>query len=378
MRFIRTPDPIPAQDTQGYTLLALTGICGEFPADLLSRLPGGERYKALTVSALKGQGFLRTYYRDRLRGYRLGRRAKALLCTEQPERFSFFLQGGTDTNHLKSEVARRLRLHRIAAVTVLMQNAGVHIFRDEKPDIFAPDGFDGTVDSLSLPAFYSSREVKAPGADTVKIRGSRMAGVLLAPSGIFPVYGSGLSPPAWDHRAEQRARAWLSLFLCRERLPKLYAMRDIHGLLVCDSMEPLARILSEANTKNRCLFLLDGDYDCFYCLTNDHRGDVLLRLLCEPERRAKWDKALLAELDVPSRGLPVEYDALDANGRPVLFAYLPDVPRLGRFLAGLSLHGLEGCIVCFDFQARALKESCGKNVSFLPVSFEKFERRFCP
>lgn len=368
----------PAPNTQGHSLLTLTGICGEFPADLLSRLPGGGQYWEKVITELKKEKLLRTYYRDHLRGYRLGRRAKTLLCTEQPERFSFFLQGGTDTNHLKSEVTRRLRLHRIASVTVLMQNVGVHIFRDEKPDVFAPDGFDGTACSLSLPAFYSSREVKAPGADAVKIRGSRMTGVLLAASGIFPVYVGGFSPPAWDHRAEQRVKAWLSLFLCRERLPSLYAMRDIYGLLVCGGMEPLAQILADANTVNRCFFLLDGDYDHFYYLTNDHRGDVLLRMLCEPERRAKWDKALLAELGAPSRGLPVEYDALDANGRPVLFAYLPDIPRLGRFLAGLSLHGLKGRIVCFDFQARALRESCGKNVSFLPVSFEEFERRFCP
>lgn len=365
-------------DTQAYALLALTGVCGEFPADLLSRLPGGERYKAVMVSALKGQGLLRTYYRDRLRGYRLGRRAKALLLTEQPERFSFFLTGSTDTNLLKSEVTRRLRLHRIAMAMVMMQNAGVRIFRDEKPDIFMPDGFaPDTFDTQMFPAFYSSREVKALGLDTVKIRGSRMAGVLLARSGVFPTYAGGSSPPKWDQRAELRIKALFSTPLCGGRLAGQYATNAVQGLLLCDGIDALVQVLSEANTAKRCFFLLDNNYEHFYYLTNDRYGDALLRLLCAPDGQAALHQAILSELNAPSRGMPVEYDALDANGRPVLFAYLPDIPRLGRFLAGLSLHRLQGCIVCFDFQARALKDCCGENVTFLSIDFEKAEKRFC-
>lgn len=322
------------------------------------------------VSALKGQGLLRTYYRDGLRGYRLGRRAKTLLLCEQPERFSFYLTGSTDTNLLKSEVTRRLRLHRIAASTVMMQNAGVRIFRDEKPDIFTPDGFaPDTFDMQMLPAFYSSREVKALGPDTVKIHGSRMTGVLLADAGIFLTYAGGSSPSEWDHRAEQRAKALLSYILCHVRLPGQYATGDVHGLLLCDDMKALVQIIQEANTARRCFFLLDNNYEHFYYLTNDRYGDALLRLLCASDRRAAFDQTLLSELAPPPlHGLPVECDALDANGRPVLFAYLPDIPRLGRFLAGLSLHRLQGCIACFDFQAKALKQCCGENILFLSIN----------
>ena len=86
------------------------------------------------------------------------------------------------------------------------------------------------------------------------------------------------------------------------------------------------------------------------------------------------ERRLLAALREPSRGLPVEHDALDAQGRPVLFACLPDIPRLARFLSGLALHGIEGCIVCFDFQAQALRGCCGENISLLAVSFENFEK----
>ena len=77
------------------------------------------------MTSLKKSGLLRTYYRDRLRGYRLGAKAKAALLDGWPERFSPYLTGDTDTNRLKSEVNRRLRLHRLAETYVTMDNAGI-------------------------------------------------------------------------------------------------------------------------------------------------------------------------------------------------------------------------------------------------------------
>ena len=54
------------------------------------------------MTALKKAGLLRTYYRDRLRGYRLGIKAKSALLDGWPERFTFCLTGDAETNRLKS------------------------------------------------------------------------------------------------------------------------------------------------------------------------------------------------------------------------------------------------------------------------------------
>lgn len=113
------------------------------------------------MTSLKKSGLLRTYYRDRLRGYRLGAKAKAALLDGWPERFSSYLTGDTDTNRLKSEVNRRLRLHRLAETYVTMDNAGIGLFQDEKPKVFSPQGYHG--EAIEYPAFYSSREVKEMG-----------------------------------------------------------------------------------------------------------------------------------------------------------------------------------------------------------------------
>ena len=55
-----------------YRLLSLTAISGEFPTDQLNRLPGSPYYLESVVTALKKDGLLRTYYRDKLREKSVG------------------------------------------------------------------------------------------------------------------------------------------------------------------------------------------------------------------------------------------------------------------------------------------------------------------
>lgn len=365
----------PGPDTQAYRLLALTAVCGELPAPLLKRLPGSSSYKEALVTSLKKDRLLRTFYKDSFRGYRLGRRAKSSLLANQPERFAFYLTGNADTNLLKSELPRRLRLHRIAETYVAMQNAGVSIFRDEKPQIFGAESspcFDFTA-----PTFYSSREIKEIGIEAVKIRNSRMTGVLLAPSGVFLSYNSGPYQAKWDYRAELRAQALLKL-LCCQRLPLLHAEAEPSGLLFGNGLEPFYQILAAGDSASRCFFLLDGNYRHFYYLTNDQQGERLLRLLCDPDKTACLNATLSQGWQAADPNLPVENDAIDGNGKPVLFGYFLDIPRIYRFLTALQLQEREGILVCFDFQEEALRRLCGNTVTFSTIHYQKFERRFFP
>ena len=41
------------EETLRERLLSLIAVCGEFPADQISRLPGGERYKQNMIQQLK-------------------------------------------------------------------------------------------------------------------------------------------------------------------------------------------------------------------------------------------------------------------------------------------------------------------------------------
>ena len=364
----------PSRDQLAYRLLELTAICGELPADLLSKLHESPSYLEAVIRGLKKDKLLRVYYRDKVRSYRLCMNAKDFLLADNYDRFSFYLTGNSDTNILKSELPRRLRLHRLAEVYVLMLSCGVAVFRDQKPYLFSPDGFTGGY--FHSPAFYSSREIKEIGLETVKIRGSRMVGTLISPSGIFVTYNGAQNFAKWDYRAEQRAKALHLNMLCIDRLSGQYKSSHVNGLLISPDMELFYRIISTADTNTRCFFLLDGNYEHFYYLTNDRYGEVLLKLLNLPKMRSALDRVLSQGLQPRNTRLPIEHDAIDRKGDPVLFSYLLDIPRVNRFNSALQRQERSGTLICFDFQSDILRRCFDAQVQIQTIDFDKFEGRF--
>lgn len=365
-------DSYPGKDTIAYRLLGLVAVLGEFPTDQLLRLSGGDSYKANVVKSLKAHRLLRTYYADGLRAYRLTSHAKTFLTADNPDRFSVALTGAAETNHIKSELTRRLRLHRIAEATVTMQNAGVRVFRDEKPAVFTPEWEETT--EIEIPAFYNSREIKALGTVFVKIHGARSVGVVLTGKEILVVYNLGHSLMKWCYKAEMRTKALMKTVLCRERLPNLYSPDAVQGLLLGNNMDLATEILACESGKQ--YFLLDGNYEHFYYLTNDRKGERLLSLLCHEELRERLDDILLADLYEADESMTIENDALDENGLPVLLAYTCDLPRIKRFNTALCLQNKTGTVICFDFQKGALRRGCSENVRFQTIDFLKWERSF--
>lgn len=99
-----------------------------FLAPVLPALPRVKVNRKKVVTSLTHDKLLRIFSSHHLRGYRLGVRTKRLLLQQEPERFAFYLSGCSDTNAIKSEVPRRIRLHRIAQTYVTMLNAGTMIY----------------------------------------------------------------------------------------------------------------------------------------------------------------------------------------------------------------------------------------------------------
>lgn len=89
----------------------MVGLCGEFPSGQLNRLIESDSYAEKVVTDLKQSKLIRTHYKDGLRGYRLTKRAKELLLSQNPCRFQNYLTGNAETNLIRSELPRRLRLH---------------------------------------------------------------------------------------------------------------------------------------------------------------------------------------------------------------------------------------------------------------------------
>lgn len=371
---MRDKDSLPDKQTVGYMLLELVAISGELPADQLRRLTGGDSYKLSVVRVLKSQKLLRTYYRDGLRGYRLTASAKKALCLDNPDRFSFALTGSAETNLVKSEITRRLRLHRVAETTVTMMNAGVRFFRDDKPDIFSPIWEQTAHMNVKAPAFYNSREIKEMGTVFTKIRGARSVGVLLTPADIFVVYNLGNSLMKWEYKSEMRTKALMKTVLCRDRLPHQYPPDAIQGLIFANEMDLAFDILKGEGGKQ--YFILDGNYEHFYYLTNDHKGERLLSLLCSRKLTERLLDILYDDLYESETASTLESDAEDKEGNPVLISVFCDLPRIKRFDTALQLQKKSGTLICFDFQKEVLKRYCSNRVKFQTIDFQKWERSF--
>lgn len=358
----------PPLDTAAGLLLTMTALSGEFPTALVSRLPGGDAYKMKVIKRLKKDRLLRTYYADGLRGFRLTAAAKKLLLEGWPDLFAPYLTGRTETNTLKSEPLRRLRLHRMAGVLVTMYNASVSVFPWQKPVVFGsvPPPDDTWIEQ---PAYYSSREVKEIGPQRDKIRGSRATGVLLTEDDVLAVYNTGASEMKWEHNAETRLKVLLKIDLCMHRLPHQYIDTEPSALIFGADMRQMLLMMGVGGDQRHKYFAVEENYRHFYFVTGDDYGEFALRLLCEPDKKSVLDGILMQGLTEPRSCGLVEHDAIE-DGGPALFGYTCDMPRIKRFIGGLDTHGLKGTLYCFDFQEETMRQICGPNVNIRCIDFE--------
>lgn len=141
------------------------------------------------------------------------------------------------------------------------------------------------------------------GIDTTKIRSSRSTGILLAPSGIFVTYNSSGALMKWRYKSEMRVKALIWSVICQQRLSSQFRHEDVHGLILGNSMDLAYQILTSTGGRKHDFFMLDGSYEHFLYLTNDHQGEVTLALLCDPGKTAELDRILLQGLTARQPGL---------------------------------------------------------------------------
>ena len=169
-----------------------------------------------------------------------------------------------------------------------------------------------------------------------------------------------------------------AFLICQQRLSPQFRHEDVHGLILGNSMDLAYQILTSTGGRKHDFFMLDGSYEHFLYLTNDHQGEVILALLCDPGKTAELDRILLQGLTARQPGLAIEHDGISPDGSPVLFGYFCDLPRIARFNTSLELSERPGTLICFDFQAEVLRSYCGSQVRFQTIDFTKFEGRLFP
>lgn len=387
--------------SQAQLLMELTAISGEYPAENIHRIISSRSYAKKLITTLIGDKLLKLVSKGGVRGYRLEIKAKRKLLSENPARFNRYLDGVTDTNKLRSDHLRRLRLHSVAEVYTMMYNTGIHIFKDTKPKVYLLDASDtylqaikespecktplnkgnpsatgNQLPAITSPCFYSSREQK--GEDDNAIRGSRAVGTLLTQTHVYAVYNTGGIESRWRDSVEMRYRADVQDYICRNLFLTQYNGASVRGIMIGKSMEILEKYLVTESKTGTAHNFFTKTYQPFYFITNDNYGDAQLKILCDNTGMTTLNTAMLKGLKPADTKYPIEHDALTEDGNPVLFCCLLNIPRLVQFRTGVQLHGKIGKVIAFDFQQDVLARYLGGMVEFKLLSLEKLMERLYP
>lgn len=110
-------------------LLRLIAISGELPAGLVGEIVESESYAAALITRLKKENYISVRNAGGYKGYVLRRKGKRYLLERYEDDLSFFLSGSAQTNHVKSEPEKRLRLYRMSEVWVFLWKMGIEIFK---------------------------------------------------------------------------------------------------------------------------------------------------------------------------------------------------------------------------------------------------------
>ena len=197
---------LPSHNSLNYELLSLTAICGEVPCACSSRLTASESYRKKVVTSLTHDKLLRIFSQSP--SSRLSARCSrqnGCYCSKSPSALHSIYPDAATRMPSSRKSPRRIRLHRIAQTYVTMLNAGALIYRDEKPPIFSPAARGPF--RIEQPCFYDSREMKEAELETLKIRGSRMAGALFTSSRVFAVYNSMEFLPVFEPQVEHACQS---------------------------------------------------------------------------------------------------------------------------------------------------------------------------
>ena len=339
-------------------LLLLIAVSGELQAEMAPYAVGSASYAAALVTKLKKDGWILARSRDGIKGYLLRAKGKKMLMERYPEAFAVYFSGAAETNHVKSEPERRLRLHRMSRAWAFFYRMGVPVFPMQKPS-FPPD-----IQAMGKGrAYYGAAEFKG-NAD--KVKGSRACGLLLCGGQPFVVYHTVGQRMKWAKKMERSMRQFAESVFWKQG-----CFLTADAAIIGNTMETLRLLLESDGGFKGNLFQVDDTYERWFYFSMQEESRIQLELVADKKTGRQFYAFLCQSL---SRRRESEYalmDGYDREGAPVYFCYELELFRLMRIKHELGIRAQRGKVVCLDFQAEVLKAYFGEEVEVLAVLSEK-------
>ena len=343
------------------TLLKIIAISGELPSYLASMIISSSSYAASLVTTLKKEGYIHVRSKDGLRGYILSRKGKTYLLSHYEADMRDYLTGARETNHIKSEKEKRLRLHRMSLAWTHFFMQGCYIFPSQKPKIFS----DAFFIKRETGTYYGSQELKE---GTDKIKASRACGLFLKNGEAFVVYQTMENLLKWAKKTEYAMRAWVEGKALRHNLSW-----GSDAMFLGNSMAFLLQILKSTGGLKNQLFQVDDTYEHYYyvpCLAIF--SVIQTDLIVDGKTTKYFEKFLYTMLDdIETQGFSVHAGYI--KQRRVYFCYEMELKHLIQVKMDLERRG-NGVVVCLDYQAETLKEYFGEEVEMMVLVCQKVKQ----
>lgn len=343
------------------TLLLMIAISGEMPANLPEKVVGSKSYAAALITELKKKRYVFLRYKDGLRGYVLGKRGKHYLLQSYRKEVAAYLTGASETNHVKSELEKRLRLHRMCRTWEYFFAHGNLIFSTEKPVIFTQACFE----KMFLGVYYGSQELKQ---QVDRVKGSRACGLYVRNGETFVVYNSMENLMKWSKKMETAMRCWVERNM-------MQAGRTWEGkaILLGSSMELLKKIFFSNGGMRQELFQIDDIYEKYYFVPEEYEGSYLqVELLTDKQKGYTFSSFLNTTLDEVIKN-DFSICAGTKNGIPAYFVYDLELRKLQMVKQDIERRG-KGIVICFDYQQNVLKDIYGREVKMMVLDYEKVKQ----
>lgn len=338
--------------------MVMIAICGELPADLAGQIIGSESYAAALITQLKKTGYISLRNKENCRGYVLKKKGRKYVFEQYGEDTAFFLRKTTGTGHVKSELNKRIRLHRMSQVWVFLWKSGVCIFRSQK------SGYGSETNETETAVYYGSLEYKE---FSDGIQGSRACGVLLSRNCAYVVYNTMEKRMKWAKKMERSMRVWTEKMLMKHGN---HATAD--ALIFGKRTDFILELLNSDGGPRKDLFQVDDIYEHYYYIPMSEEADVQLLLLLDIEKKKRLYQFLGNML---SRRKEKEYaicDGYDSQGEPVYFCHELELCHLLRVKQELAWQQ-KGTVVCLDYQEVVLSTYFGAHIKIQLVITDRLK-----
>ncbi len=343
-------------------LLWYIGYCEEFPSRLGKRVGPSEDWSRHVMYKAIKRGFVTDYrttnHKYVIHSLRLTEAGEEYLATHDPQAYTYILGNRSNRRRLDGSATKLARRHAITTGFFMARKAGAEVLPDCKPPLIGA-GKSATYEyQAGDPIYYTIGEIRAAlkGDETLpEPKASRMLGVIVRGVQLYVLYYTGHTRMRWYANGEWNSVAAVQAMLNRSG----FSCRVISQVIIGSNMSVAVKLMHRDRTAKSRYFVLDGEYNNCYFITDDRLGERLLSTIINPREQVRIRQNALAGYISPSQPTK-EYDAVTEDGqRPILFNYQCDLLAIGNMASHVTGFTQPLIMICYDYQAPYLQQMTG-------------------